>query len=241
MVVEILKGGNWTEYVARDGDTVHRSRGPNAATAAAILTTLERLQYPFAPRYRGVDSEGHDLLSFIPGVTTSHPSERAEESYAEGARMLRCLHDLTRGHELAGAEECIVHGDPGPFNTIFDETGMPVALIDWDSARPGQRLDDVAYFGWTWCIQAVGRVDPVDQARRLVAVRDGYGLDADADLLSAVINSQTQMALTSTQLLNRPGHDDTYYQRQQAVIDWATADRAVILQNRQLFETALAR
>lgn len=241
MVAKILKGGRWTAYVARDGDTVHRSRGPNADTAAAVLDALEQLRYPFAPRYRGLDREGHDLLSFVPGVTTNHPIERAEESYAAGARMLRTLHDLTTGHELAGAGECIVHGDPGPFNTIFDETGMPVAFIDWDSAGPGQRLADLAYLGWTWCIQAVGQVDPVDQARRLAAVRDGYGLDADVDFIAAVINSQTQMALVSTQLLNRPGHDDGYYQRQQAAIDWATADREVIRRNRQLFETALTR
>lgn len=241
VVVEMLKGGNQTAYVVRDGDTVHRSRGPNAATAVEILIALKRLHYPFAPRYRGLDSEGHDMLSFVPGATTSHPNERAEESYAAGARMLRTLHDLTTGHELAGGGECIVHGDPGPFNTIFGETGMPVAFIDWDSAGPGQRLGDVAYFGWTWCIQAVGRVDPVDQARRLAAVRDGYGLDRDVDFIAAVINSQTQMALASTRLLNRPGHDDGYYRRQQAVIDWATADREVIRQNRHVFETAITR
>lgn len=98
MAAQELEGGNWTAYVARDGDTVHRSRGPNAAGAAAILTTLERLEYPFAPRYQGRDEEGNDMLTFVPGVTTSHPAERAEESYAVGARMLRALHDLTAGH-----------------------------------------------------------------------------------------------------------------------------------------------
>ncbi|MEV1244222.1 hypothetical protein ACIBO2_36940 [Nonomuraea sp. NPDC050022] len=33
-----------------------------------------------------------------------------------------------------------MHGDPGPFNTIFQK-GLPVALIDWSSCRPGNRLD----------------------------------------------------------------------------------------------------
>ncbi len=241
MATEKLEGGNQTTYVVRDGDTVHRWRGPNAARAAAILTTLERLEYPFAPRYRGRDEEGNDMLSFVPGVTTSHPTERAEQSYAVGARMLRTLHDLTAAHELANGAECVVHGDAGPFNTIFDEAGMPVAFIDWDSAGPGQRLGDLAYLGWTWCIQALGRVDPADQARRLAAVRDAYGLRSDVDFVSAVIDSQTRMFTSSAQLLSHPGHAASYYERQQAVITWACADRSVILRNRQLFESALAR
>lgn len=45
----------------------------------------------------------------------------------------------------------------------------------------------------------------------------------------------------STQLLSHPGHNASYYERQHAVIAWARADRSVILQNRQLFESALAR
>jgi len=30
----------------------------------------------------------------------------------------------------------VVHGAPGPFNTIFRDR-RPVVFIDWDSARPG--------------------------------------------------------------------------------------------------------
>jgi len=241
VVTEKLEGGRWTGHVVREGDLVHRSRGPRSDRAAAILTALEQLGYPFAPRYRGRDADGYDVLSFVPGVTTNHPTQRAENSYATGARMLRLLHDLTVGHELAGDEECIVHGDAGPFNTIFNEAGMPVAFIDWDSAQPGRRLPDLAYLGWTWCVQAVGNVDLADQARRLATVRDAYGLDPEVDLLGAVIDQQSEMILTSTQLLAHPGHDDSYYQRLQATIDWATADREVVLQNRLLFESALAR
>lgn len=241
VVSEKLEGGRWTAHVVREGDTVHRSRGSTADRAAAVLTALEKLRYPFAPRYHGRDAEGYDVLSFVPGVTTNHPTQRDEKSYAEGARMLRLLHDLTAGHDLAGDDECLVHGDPGPFNTVFNEAGMPIAFIDWDSAGAGRRLPDLAYLGWTWCIQAMGNVDTADQARRLARVRDGYGLDTAVDFLASVIDRQTQMIDISTQLLARPGHDDSYYQRQQTAIEWATADREIVVQNRPLFESALAR
>jgi len=57
--------------------------------------------------------------------------------------MLRALHGATSGHPLAGKRECVIHGDPGPFNPLFLD-GMPVALIDWASAKPGARMWDLS-------------------------------------------------------------------------------------------------
>jgi aminoglycoside phosphotransferase (APT) family kinase protein len=56
--------------------------------------------------------------------------------------MLRRLHETTAGHPLADGQECVIHGDPGPFNTIFRD-GLPVAFIDWACCRPGRGLDDL--------------------------------------------------------------------------------------------------
>lgn len=240
MTAEEMRGGNQTAYVARLGDTVRRSRGPGAGRASQILTALEELHYPFAPRYFGIDADDRDVLSFLPGDTTSHPLERSEDSYAAAARMLRLLHDLTAGHALATGGECLVHGDAGPYNTIFDDEGMPLAFIDWDSAGPGQRLVDLSFLGWTWCIQARGNVDPTDQARRLASVRDAYGLDVEVDFVAAVMDRQIDMTSASKRLLGVAGHETAYYERHQAVLDWATSDRDVILNNRQIFAKALA-
>jgi hypothetical protein len=100
-----------------------------------VLGFLEAAGYLYAPRYLGIDQAGRDILTYIPGQTTDHPSQRADGAYARGAVMLRELHDLTSGHPAAAGRECILHGDPGPFNTIFSG-GRPVALIDWTSCRP---------------------------------------------------------------------------------------------------------
>ncbi|TLF74184.1 aminoglycoside phosphotransferase family protein, partial [Nonomuraea sp. KC401] len=137
---EPLHGGHNATEVVRVGDTVRRARDSNAAFAARVLRHLESAGYPYAPRHLGIDERGRDVLGFITGATTDHPAQRAPGAYARGGRMLRELHEATAGHMLAAGRECVVHGDPGPFNTVFRD-GLPVAFIDWSSCRPGDRLD----------------------------------------------------------------------------------------------------
>ena len=130
------------------------------------------------------------------------------------------------------------HGDPGPFNTIF-ENGMPAAFIDWDGARPGAWMTDLAYLAWTWCIQSSGNVPVVDQARHLRAVRDGYGRGDAQTLVESIIRSQRQTGDTAARLATRPAKSDHYYLHQQQAIEWATSDRQLTEQNFELFVTAL--
>jgi hypothetical protein len=101
---EPLPGGNITTGVVRLGDTVRRARSRRSAFAAEVLTCLESVAFRYAPHYLGEDEQGRDILSFIPGRTTNHPSQRAAGAYALGGRMLRALHDATAGHPLADAQ-----------------------------------------------------------------------------------------------------------------------------------------
>lgn len=54
------------------------------------------------------------------------------------------MHDATRGSRLAGHSPTVCHHDPGPNNVVF-RNGLPVAWIDFDTAAPGDPLEDVAY------------------------------------------------------------------------------------------------
>ncbi|MCY1140228.1 hypothetical protein OWR29_19690 [Actinoplanes sp. Pm04-4] len=119
------------------GDTVRRTR---AEFPARVLRLLEARGYRYAPRHLGVDSLGRDVLSFVPGCTTDHPSQRDSGAYGMGGRMLRELHDLTSDSPLASDGECVIHGDPGPFNTIFQD-GRPVAFIDGRGRGGGCRAE----------------------------------------------------------------------------------------------------
>jgi aminoglycoside phosphotransferase (APT) family kinase protein len=73
--------------------------------------------------------------------------------------------------------------------------GLPVAFIDWDAARPGARVDDLAYFAWTWCILDIDQVPIRDQAARLSEVREGYGIDDRVDLVQEILRVQQDSAL----------------------------------------------
>ena len=234
-----LMGGLTTESVTRVGDTVRRSRGWAAERAAAVLSILERLRYPYSPRYLGVDEKGRDILSFVPGSTTDHPEQRDEASYAAGAVMLRELHTLTIGSVVQGEQGTIIHGDAGPFNTIFRD-GMPVCFIDWDSARIGEPLDDLAYMAWTWCVQSLGRVPIEVQAEHVRLIRDGYGLAHEIDLVAAMMDQQARVIEISTEQLARTDREKRFYEGQQRALDWATADRDLLAAHASTFNAALA-
>jgi aminoglycoside phosphotransferase len=235
---EPLTGGRNASEVVRVGETVRRARDRGSASTARLLGYLESAGYPYAPRYLGVDDHGRDILTYIPGRTTDHPSQRADGAYARGAAMLRELHDLTARYPLAAGRECFLHGDAGPFNTIFSG-GMPVAFIDWTSCRPGDRLDDLGYMAWTWCIQAEGNV-PVDaQAAHLRELRDAYGPVPPEALIHAMIRSQDRILLHSRQAMRDARYPAAQRARAEEAVRWASADQELIRANEQVLLASL--
>jgi aminoglycoside phosphotransferase (APT) family kinase protein len=152
--------------------------------------------------------------------------------------MLRELHDLTAGYPLAESRECFLHGDAGPFNTIF-QNGMPVAFIDWTSCRPGGRLDDLGYMAWTWCIQAEGNV-PIDaQAAHPRELRDAYGPVPAEALIDAMIRSQDRVVLHSQQAIRDSRNPAARHVGAEEAVRWASADQELIRANEQILLTAL--
>ncbi|WP_433443243.1 aminoglycoside phosphotransferase family protein [Nonomuraea sp. CA-141351] len=238
MSEEPLAGGNNAVEVVRAGDTVRRTRDNRADFAAQVLTHLEHVGYPHAPRYLGIDEQGRDILTFVPGTTTDHPTQRAPGAYARGGRMLRSLHEATTGHALAAGQECVIHGDPGPFNTIF-QNGLPVAFIDWSSCRPGNWLDDLGYMAWTWCIQSEGHVPISQQALHLRELRDGYGAVAPEPLLDAMTRQQTGIAETEAANIDNPKITAARRRHAEAAVTWATNDRRLIRRHTELLLSAL--
>ncbi|TME96863.1 MAG: aminoglycoside phosphotransferase family protein [Chloroflexi bacterium] len=178
MLEERLGGGRSTTGVVRIGETLRRPVGPWTPTIHAFLRHLHASGFAAAPEVFGLDDQGREILSYIPGETwgdhidpdepktelvTVRPwpeATRSESALAEIGRLYSDLHRAARGfrptapiwreYELPMHEgEIVCHGDAGPWNVVYRE-GLPVALIDWDGAQPNLPINDLATIAWSF-------------------------------------------------------------------------------------------
>jgi aminoglycoside phosphotransferase (APT) family kinase protein len=186
-VTEIPLPGGFRSAPVRVGDTVRRPVGPRAEFTQALLRHFERVGWPGAPRFLGIDERGREILSFVDGfVPWRAPLTVGTVAVA---RLLRECHDLTAGTELAGDQEVVCHNDLSPKNTVYRRRDgwRPVAFLDWDIAAPGARIHDVAHLCWQFLPLDERCTDVVDTARRLRAVVDAYGLADRVALIDTVL------------------------------------------------------
>src|SRR5690242_2685586 len=95
-----LHGGNVTAVV-RVGNTVRRPTGPWSAAVHSLLRHLEGRGFDGAPRFRGLDSQGREILTFLPGEVGRYPLPLymwSEAVLTGAARLLRRYHDATRDY-----------------------------------------------------------------------------------------------------------------------------------------------
>ncbi|WP_062216945.1 phosphotransferase enzyme family protein [Streptomyces sp. NBRC 109706] len=192
-----LTGGNVSGGVVRIGDTVRRPAGPWTPAVHALLDHLAAVGYPASPRALGIDEQGREVLTFVPGSTV-WPERFAQldppTRLARVARLIREFHDAAadftpppdarwRRMIPPDGEEQIIHHDLAPWNLVVPEgaedSGAGWAFIDWDGAGPGTRLWDLAYAAHGFlplsADPALRRIDQ-DAARRLRLFADSYGL-----------------------------------------------------------------
>ena len=206
---------------------------------ARLLDFLHEVGFAAAPRYLGVDDHGRDIFTYVAGQTTNHPSQRTEACYSGMGRLLRRLHDLTSDTLPAGTAECVIHGDPGPGNTGLDEDGMPVALIDWDLARPAARIEELARGAWFWCLQTIGHVPLHDQLRRLRQFRDAYGAGEADELFRSIIALQQRCKDRAEAKLMSARTADEWDLSHLKTIGWATIEREHVERNAEAILRAL--
>jgi hypothetical protein len=149
--------------IFRRGDTVLRPAGPWTPAVHALLRHLERVGFDGSPRVvgDGYDEAGREVLTFIDGMFV-HPHSWSDEGIWHAGRLLRALHDATAGFrpppdavwypwafraDFGAPGTVISHCDAGPWAYVVRD-GLPFALIDWDTAGPTDRLDEIAATGW---------------------------------------------------------------------------------------------
>ena len=197
MAREIPLGGNLNQAM-RVGDTVRRRAGPWTPTVHELLRFLEAEGFP-APRARGVDDKGREILEYIEGEAYSgHPiplpdSVFTDEQLVASARLLRRYHDLVARFQPSQSamwrlvspqpHEVICHNDWTPWNAIFRD-GRFLLTADWDLAGPGPRIWDVANAAWCWVpfARAPGIPEVPNHFHRLRVFCDAYGLTDRATL-----------------------------------------------------------
>lgn len=193
-----LSGGDVSEGVVRVGDTVRRPLRAHSAAVHGLLRHLESVGFDGAPRVLGIDERGREVLSWVPGEAPRQPLPRyavSEEALRGVGRLLRRYHEAVVSYgvpdgvawdgetsNLDGEPEVIGHCDVTPENVVFRDQ-VPVALIDFDLARPTTRLFDVvtALRHWGPIADPADRdalLYRVDVGRRLRVLCDAYGLDA---------------------------------------------------------------
>jgi hypothetical protein len=202
--------------VRRRGDVVIREGRPWSATVVALLRHLEAVGFEAAPRVvgTGLDADGNETLAFIEGERADQ-ADLSDDGAIQLGRLIREVHVATAsfapplvpvwlpwwGRELGEARRVIGHCDVVPWNVIV-RGGIPVGLIDWDTAGPVDPCWDLAQAAWLHA-RLYGRdsvasgdlPDVQDRLRRLRLIVDGYGLGrADRE---AFVGTMLEVALRS--------------------------------------------
>src|SRR5438034_5842059 len=156
---ERLVGGNTHGEVMRVGNTVRRPTGGWTPGVHALLQHLESVGYDGAPRLLGVDEEGREILSFVPGAVVwpdRFSLVQTDAALAEVAAAIRRYHDAVaefpherftwsdRGADPRGPREVLCHNDLAPWNLVRGEPDG-WTFIDWDVAAPGRVVWDLAW------------------------------------------------------------------------------------------------
>lgn len=229
----LLSGGRTAAKVVRIGNTVRRSCGPRSEFTHALLNLLEQQNYSYAPRFLGIDENNGEILTFIDGDVPHGEMQWTHDQLIKAVKMMGAFHDETAGSDLAGNSEVICHNDCAPWNTVMKD-GMPVAFIDFDDAAPGKRVDDIAYFLWTFL--EIGSDVPVDiQAAKMRMLCDAYGYTGSGTLLVDALLEQQKKILFMRKMLAEHAQDQESreFSKTKAAqilleIEWVQKNRAII-------------
>ncbi len=195
-----LTGGRVTTGVVRVGDTVRRPLACDRSLQHALLLHLERRGFAGAPRFLGVDGKGREMLSFLSGTVQDDLGFYDDRQIFAAARLLRAFHDATAdfARERAPRAEVICHNDFAPTNAVFRD-GLPVAMIDFDAARPASRVWDLGYTAFTWLDLGNADHDGPAQVDRLRALAEAYGTDCcSAETIAAfALARQASLAISA--------------------------------------------
>jgi serine/threonine protein kinase len=191
MKEEPLAGGRMTAGVVRIGDTVRRPPQPNSPFVRELLEHLAQAGFGEAPRYLGTDEQGRECFSYLSGEVPPDLGLHSDATLCAAGRLIRGYHDATVG--FVTEAEVICHNDLSPCNAVFRER-LPIALIDFDAAAPGDRLWDLGYAAWLWVDIGNEELARGEQLRRLEVFARAYDPELRAeDVIPVMVQRQREL------------------------------------------------
>jgi hypothetical protein len=97
---EPLTGDGVTQGIVRIGNTVRRPLRPFSLTVQAYLAHLRDAGFTGAPLSLGVDEQGREVLSYVPGDVPRNPlppETAGDDVLVALARLIRALHEASAG------------------------------------------------------------------------------------------------------------------------------------------------
>ncbi len=205
-----------------EGSVVLRPAKPWTPTVHALLHHLHDVGVP-VPEPLAIDGST-ERVSLLPGEggDQAWPGDLPVAAARSAGALLRRMHDATVGWvEPPDAVwsvpfspgEIICHGDPKPGNMAWLGTEA-VGLFDWDGARPGERIDDLAY-ALQWILpvtadrlEAAAASAEVTAAMvaRAEAVLSGYGWEGPIDVVTAALDRH-QLAIEEVEREGAAGEE----------------------------------
>jgi hypothetical protein len=242
--------------VVRLGDTVRRPVHPWTPAVHALLRHLEDVGFPYSPRVLGVDQQDREILTYLDGESGPQGWGRVvgDAGLVTFAHLLRDYHDAVAGFRLpdglqwftgatgARDDEVICHGDFGPWNIVW-RGERPVGVLDWDYARPADRVHDLAYAleyvapfrDDAECLRWLRYPEPPDRRHRLELFATAYGLTSTAGLVDAVIDVQRD-GIEQVSRLAEQGRQPQAHWVADGLLDELAQRPAWSRANRHLFE-----
>ncbi|BAL91284.1 putative aminoglycoside phosphotransferase [Actinoplanes missouriensis 431] len=221
-----LPGGR-TGGAVRLGDTVRRPAGPWTPAVTALLKHLEDAGFDGAPAPRGLDEQGREILTLLPGETLGDERPwpawtHSDETLWQVAQWLREYHAVVAGFEpprdavwrKGGAWEpglIIGHNDAAPCNAVWSGERV-TGFYGWDFAGPVTVAADLAFTAFAWVplsarevAAAEGFTAFADRPRRLRLMLDAYGWRGDTSLIVREVRDRISASIHDIRRLAAAG------------------------------------
>ncbi len=178
--------------------------------------------------------------TFLPGQTLGEARPwpawlHSDDALRQVGAWLRRLHDATAAFRPAADAVwftgrswqpglLIAHLDASPWNAVWSD-GALAGFVDWDTASPSRREDDLAFSALTWVplltaeiAGPAGSGDASDRHRRFHLLLDVYGYTGDRAAIRDAITGRVERNVAMIRQL-ADGGEPTF----QRMLPWAAA------------------